>query len=132
MKVLLLEDHSFFASDLIEYFKEETDFELTHVKTYKEAMAALSKNKYDFSILDVILQNGKTGLDVAKASHGKLGKIMFLTGCCDSTTLEALREYVVVSKLELIWPKLEMFLNNQLLPLKSMRDSDSGLTAITA
>lgn len=130
MKILFLEDHSFFASDIIEYFTEETNFELIHVKTYKEAIRAIEKNKFDFAILDVILQNGKTGLDVAKYSPDKLGKIMFLTGCCDKTTLEALKEYIVVSKLEVIWPKLEDFLNNKLLPCKSYRDSETNLIAI--
>jgi DNA-binding NarL/FixJ family response regulator len=118
MKLLLLEDHNFFASELVEYFSEETKFELVYAKSYKEAVAAIETHGYfDYSILDVILQNGKTGIDVAKTYAPKLGKIMFLTGCTDQATLGALRDYIVVSKLEVIWPKLELFFSDKLKPL---------------
>jgi DNA-binding NarL/FixJ family response regulator len=115
MKILLLEDHSFFASELVEYFNEDTEFEVVYVKSYKEAVAALDIHKqFDYSILDVILQNGKTGIDIAKTYDTRLGKIMFLTGCTDQATLSALRNYIVVSKLEVIWPKLELFFADKL------------------
>lgn len=124
MKILLLEDHTFFASEIIEFFEEETDYEIVYAKSYKEAIAAIDKHKkFDYAILDVILQNGKTGLDVARLYGDKLGNIMFLTGCCDNATLEALSEFIVVSKLDVIWPKLELFLNNDFKTLKETKTS---------
>jgi DNA-binding NarL/FixJ family response regulator len=118
MKILLLEDHSFFASELIDYFNEDTDYELVYAKTYKEAIQALEKHKkFDYSILDVILQNGKTGIDVVKSHKKDLGNIMFLTGCSDSATLTALKDFIVVSKLEVIWPKLDDFFSGKLKPV---------------
>jgi CheY-like chemotaxis protein len=124
MKILLLEDHAFFASELIEYFQEDTVWEVVYAKSYKEAITAIETHKkFDFSILDVILQNGKTGLDVAKLHKEELGSIMFLTGCCDATTLNALQEYIVVSKLEVIWPKLESFFKGELKTLKDIGSS---------
>jgi len=129
MKILLLEDHAFFASELVEYFKEETTFEVVYVKSYKEAVEAMEKHKsFDYAILDVILQNGKTGLDIAKAYKDKLGSIMFLTGCCDHTTLSTLREFIVVSKLEIIWPKLDQFFKGELKPLKDSKESSFNLS----
>lgn len=117
MKVLLLEDHNFFASDLIEYFKEDTDFDLVYVKSFKEAVEAIEKHGYfDYSILDVILQNGKTGMDIVKTFKNKIGKFMFLTGCTDQATLNTLSEYIVVSKLDIIWPKLDLFFSDKLKP----------------
>lgn len=132
MKILFLEDHAFFASDIVEYFQEDTDFECVYAKSYKEAVIAFEKHKkFDFSILDVILQNGKTGLDIAKTYKDKTGSIMFLTGCCDSTTLNALKEYIVVSKLEVIWPKIDMFINGELKTLKETgRASQLNYSAI--
>jgi DNA-binding response OmpR family regulator len=122
MKILLLEDHSFFASELVEYFNEDTKFEVVYVKSYKEAVAAIDTHTYfDYSILDVILQNGKTGIDIAKSYAPQLGKIMFLTGCTDQATLGALRNYIVVSKLEVIWPKLELFFTDK---LKALGESE--------
>jgi DNA-binding response OmpR family regulator len=119
MKILLLEDHSFFATELVDYFIEETNYEVCYAKSYKEAVLALDKHgPFDYTILDVILQNGKTGLDLVRGHKDKLGKIMFLTGCSDDTTLNTLQEYIVVSKLEVIWPKLEEFFKDELKPLK--------------
>jgi DNA-binding NarL/FixJ family response regulator len=122
MKILLLEDHSFFASELVEYFNEDTKFEVVYVKSYKEAVAAIETHtQFNYSILDVILQNGKTGIDIAKTYNSQLGKIMFLTGCTDQATLSALRNYIVVSKLEVIWPKLELFFTDK---LKTLGESE--------
>lgn len=127
MKILILEDHAFFASEIIEYFQEDTEIEGVYAKSYKEAIAAIEKHKkFDFSILDVILQNGKTGIDVARLHKEELGTIMFLTGCCDTTTLNALQEYIVVSKLEIIWPKLEQFIKGELKPLKDIGSSSQA------
>jgi DNA-binding NarL/FixJ family response regulator len=115
MRILLLEDHVFFASEIVEYFEEETPHEIIYVKSYKEAVAAIEKYKtFDYAILDVILQNGKTGLDIARLYSDKLKNIMFLTGCCDTATLNALKDFIVVSKLEVIWPKLEKFFKGEL------------------
>jgi DNA-binding NarL/FixJ family response regulator len=124
MKILILEDHTFFASDLLEYFDEETDYEIVYVRSYKEAVKALEKHKkFDYSILDVILQNGKTGLDIAYSYKNNTGKVMFLTGCCDASTLSTLQDFIVVSKLEVIWPKLEAFFRGELKTLKEMGSS---------
>jgi response regulator of citrate/malate metabolism len=125
MKILYLEDHPFFASDIVEYIKEETNHQLFFAKTYREATEYIIKeNSFDLSILDVILQNGKTGLGFAREYKEKLGNIMFVTGCCDTATLDNLKEYIVVNKLELIFPKLKLFLDKNFDAIKEMEKTE--------
>jgi len=111
MKILFLEDHEFFASEIIEYIDEDTQHEVYYAKTYKQAEKLLEEHKYfDASILDVILQNGKTGLLFAETYDNRLGDILFVTGCTDNITLNAMKKYEYVAKLDIIWEKLNKFL----------------------
>jgi len=107
LKVLYLEDHEFFSVDIIEYIKE-TDNMLFYAKTYAEAEKLIEEHKnFDVSIIDVILQNGKTGIHFVTKHEGNLGEIMFLTGCIDQPTLDKLSKWRVASKREIIWEKID-------------------------
>ena len=107
LKVLYLEDHEFYSIDVIEYIKEESH-ELFYAKTYAEAEKLIEEHKnFDVSIIDVILQNGKTGIHFVSKHEGNLGEIMFLTGCIDQATLDKLSKWRVASKREIVWDKLD-------------------------
>ena len=109
LKVFYLEDHEFFSVDIIEYLLE--NHEVYYAKTYLEAEKLIEKHKnFDVSIVDVILQNGKTGIHFVSKYEGSLGKIMFLTGCVDQLTLDKLSKWEVASKREVIWDKLDKLL----------------------
>jgi DNA-binding response OmpR family regulator len=110
-KILLCDDHTFYCQDIIEYLRE-INYEVHYVPTYKQADALLQTNSYDFSLLDIILQNGKTGFNLAEKYENKLGKIMFITGCVDRSTLEILQnsKHASASKGIVIWETLNIFL----------------------
>jgi two-component SAPR family response regulator len=99
MKILYLEDHSFFGDSvrdiLVEDYPEHT---IDYVTSFASAVDIMKNNKYDISILDVILQNGKTGIHFAEKFTSDLGKILFITGCKDDLTIKALEKYEYINK----------------------------------
>ena len=111
LKVLYLEDHEFFSIDIIEYIKE-SGHEVFYAKTYAEAESLMENNKsFNAAIIDVILQNGKTGIHFVTKHEADLGKIMFLTGCIDQPTLDKLSKWGVASKRDIIWDRIDILLN---------------------
>lgn len=112
MKVFLLDDHQFFATEIIEYLTEEKGCEVFYAQSYKEAEQIIhTHGPFDFSFLDVLLQNGKTGILFASEYEKYLGNIMFITGCVDKYTLDKLEDYACASKLFLLWDKIDSFLD---------------------
>lgn len=112
LKVFYLEDHVFFSEDILEYLKE-LDHEVFYAKTYNEAVQLIEEHKnFDVSLIDVILQNGKTGIHFVTKYEGSLGKIMFLTGCVDQPTLDKLSKWEVANKRDTIWDKLDKLLES--------------------
>lgn len=110
-KVLIVEDHSYFAKELIEYLQDDCSYEVVHASNFLDAVKLIKKeNKFDFSILDILLQNGKTGVDIAERFKDQLGHIMFVTGCVDEAVLNKIENYASTSKLHEIWSPLEKFL----------------------
>lgn len=110
-KVLLVEDHAFFAGEVAEYLDEERNFNVVTAKTFEDAVRQIKKNgPFAYSFLDILLQNGKTGVDLAETYKKELGRIMFVTGCVDETILSKISQYASASKLSEIWQKLEDFL----------------------
>jgi DNA-binding response OmpR family regulator len=110
MKILQLEDHPFFANEVTEYLTE-----LGHVVTFVESWDAaedvmLSGAEFDACILDVVLKNGKTGLHFAKKWKDKIGRPLFITGCVDEITINAVNRYSAISKLTVIWKGLDEFI----------------------
>lgn len=87
MKVFYLEDHEFYAEDVIALLQKE-GHDVVYASSYKECLDILENETFDCAILDVILQNGKTGLQLAEDYGDKLGRIMFLTGCVDKATID--------------------------------------------
>jgi len=115
MKILYLEDHEFFASEIIEHITEDTPHTVYYAKTYQEAETLLEEHKmFDASIIDIILQNGKTGLLLAETYTTRLGDIMFVTGCTDNITLNAISKYEYVAKMDVIWDRLNKFLDKKI------------------
>jgi response regulator of citrate/malate metabolism len=113
MKILYLEDHQFFGDTVIESLKQRfPDAVFDCASSYNSAKSLIEKNNYDFSLLDVILQNGKTGIQFAETYKNKLGNILFITGCIDQTTLDTLKKYNYINKdLEVI-ESVEKFIKN--------------------
>ena len=113
MRILYLEDHLFFARGILEYLERDLHADITYVKSWKEVKAVLdSGESFDFSLLDVLLQNGKTGVHVAEASEWKkqLGNILFITGCTDDITLQAIKNFCSVSKMKSPLPNIVRFI----------------------
>jgi DNA-binding NarL/FixJ family response regulator len=99
MKILYLEDHSFFGDSVRDILVEDyPQHQIDYVTNYANAVNIMKENKYDISILDVILQNGKTGIHFAEKFTPYLGKILFVTGCKDELTIKALEKYEYVNK----------------------------------
>jgi CheY-like chemotaxis protein len=110
-KVLFLDDHTFWSVEIIEYLRDDKGLEVHYAQSYNEAVAIMKKEKsFDMSILDVILQNGKTGLLFAETFKENLGNIIFITGCNDQTTNTALESYNHVHKLDNVWEALDAFI----------------------
>ena len=114
MKILILDDHSFYANEINEYLTE-MGYKVFFAKNYHDGELITRKyGPFDISLLDVILQNGKTGIGFANINEDKLGRIMFITGCNDKTTVEAITNntrYASASKQNNIWKPLKAFLN---------------------
>jgi len=117
MKILFLEDHSFFAKEVIEYIKmfiDSGNIDIHYAKTYKEAEELLkTHNQFDYTILDVQLQNGRNGIEFADKNKSNIGKIMFITGSVEHEVLNTLEEkkYYYISKQSLLWEPLKKFLS---------------------
>lgn len=112
MRIFYLEDHSFFAEEIIEYLTDDLGHEVVFIDNWKDAEKLLSSGEsFDVSILDVILKNGKTGVQAAEQWESQLGRILFITGCIDEVTINAVNKYASVSKLTTVWNPLNEFLN---------------------
>jgi DNA-binding response OmpR family regulator len=113
MHIFYLEDHEFFAEEVIEYL-QEIGHCVTFVSSWEDAQRELSKgSKFDMSILDVILKNGKTGFQFAEQWKENLGRILFLTGCVDDVTINAVNRYGAISKLTKFRTPLKMFIDGE-------------------
>lgn len=111
MKIFYLEDHNFFAIEILEFLRETLKFDVTYVETWEQAKKVLESGEtFDVSLLDVILTNGKTGVQVAQHWESQLGRIAFITGCIDETTLKAIENYHYINKLLPVWDNLTEFL----------------------
>lgn len=111
MKILIVDDHTFYVKELQEKLKED-GYEVLYAKNYIEAESLIMNNTFDASFLDIILQNGKTGIHLAEKYGKKLGRIMFVTGCTDETTIRTIsNKYASASKMTSIWVPLATFLN---------------------
>jgi len=99
MKILYLEDHSFYGDILYKSLNIEfKGHNIDYATSYTQAESFMVNTKYDVSLLDVILQNGRTGIHFAENFQKELGKILFITGCSDELTLKALKQYNYIPK----------------------------------
>lgn len=114
MKILYLEDHAFFGDSVIDILL--TDFpehSIDYATSYASAEILMRNNKYDISILDVVLQNGKTGIHFAENYTVALGKVLFITGCKDELTLKALEKYNYINKDLRVIKVIKEFITNK-------------------
>jgi DNA-binding response OmpR family regulator len=111
MKILLCDDHTFYSKEIVEKLRED-GHTVVYASNFKEAEKLITDNKaFDISILDVILQNGKTGIHLAEKYKSVLGRIMFVTGCIDDTTVNRLNgSYACASKAKCVIPPIDEFL----------------------
>lgn len=116
MRILLLDDHSFYADEIYEGLTE-MGYNVEYAHNYKEADALMKlNNTYDCCLLDIILQNGKTGIGFAELYESRIGRVMFITGCDDRITVDAIAnnsKYASASKNYNIWKPLKSFLNGE-------------------
>ena len=111
MKIFYLEDHGFYAVDIIKFLKMK-GHEVVWCDNYYDSINILEENKFDCSILDIILQNGKTGLQLASEHKQNLGRVMFLTGCVDKSTLDnVVSLYPTANKIIRSLEKVNEFIN---------------------
>lgn len=112
--VLLVEDHTYFASEIRDFLETDCGFNVVYATNYADACRAIKKYApFKYSFLDILLQNGKTGVDIVEKYKHELGRIIFVTGCVDETILHKISNYASASKLQEIWPKLESFIEGQ-------------------
>ena len=76
-QILLLEDDQMIASGLI-YALEQENYEVTHVKSIKEAKNIIKKVSFNLAILDMQLPDG-LGTEIQQELKGRLTAIIFLT-----------------------------------------------------
>lgn len=127
MKIFYLEDHKFFASEVIEYLEDE-GHEVYYAASYDEAETLVKMGApFDCALLDVILQNGKTGILFADEYKKDLGRIMFITGTPDKSTLNAMSRYCSASKLFTIYDKIDEFLKGGWISIDNDSASSSGM-----
>ena len=74
-----------------------------------------SEKCWDFGLIDIILQNGKTGLLFTEKYSHRIKKIMYVTGCVDEPTIDAMNNspHASASKAVVIWETLERFLHGE-------------------
>ena len=121
------------ANEVKEFLEEECNAKVSVASSYIEASKMIKKNRpFDFSFLDILLQNGKTGVDLLERHKEKLGRVMFITGCIDETVLNKIREHASVSKMTEIWPKIEDFLSGGTPKITSYESSAYKTTKILA
>lgn len=120
MRILLLEDHNFFGDEVAEYLHDDLHYEVCYAHNYDQAIDLINQyDHFDYSFIDVLLQNGRTGIDVVSNYEKQLGKIMFITGCADTPTLDRIKKYASASKLFEIWPKIQCFLKGEKVSITS-------------
>jgi len=99
MKILYLEDHAFYGDEMYKTLhKDLSNHTVDYATNYSQAVSFMNNKSYDISLLDVILQNGRTGIHFAEKYQKCLGHILFITGCKDEPTLEALKHYEYIPK----------------------------------
>lgn len=113
-KILFLEDHQFWANEVIEFLRDDLGYEVKFVTSYSECHKLLEADPtiYDYSIVDLILQNGKSGMDIVQKYKSKMGRIVFVTSCIDKPSLDTIKAYPSIAKIDEVLSPLKRFLND--------------------
>lgn len=131
MNILLVEDHGFFGDEINEYFLEKKHT-VAYASNYVDAVAKIKTSApFDFCFIDVLLQNGRTGIDIVNEFESKLGRIMFITGCINEDILKRIDKYCSATKRQVIWPKIEKFMNGETVRISDSASSTAELPSIS-
>lgn len=113
MNILYLEDHAFFGDSVYEILNEDCkEHHIDYATGYDQAEALMATKKYDISLLDVILKNGKTGIHFVEKFKPNLGNILFVTGCKDEPTIKTLEKYNYTNKDIKVLQVIKEFIKN--------------------
>lgn len=113
LNIFILDDHEFYCLDIIEYLRE-MKHNVVYIKSFKDAIAYFQEHPqqmFDFSLIDIILSNGKTGVHFVSQYEQRLGKILFITGCVDENTLQTIQKWDFVNKQDNVLEKIDMYIN---------------------
>lgn len=89
-KIQIVEDQMIIAIDL-QYMLEDLGYEICNISTsYDEAIRNIESVKPDLILLDILLQENKTGIDLAhEINRQHFIPFIFLTSHSDQTTVDA-------------------------------------------
>lgn len=87
-KVLVVEDESLIA-EMLKMMLEELGHKVAVVYHRKKAFDLIEKDQFDFAILDINIEGGMEGIEIARKLNEKKTPFMYLTSYADKTTLDA-------------------------------------------
>ncbi len=95
IRILITEDDALIAEDIKDICEFEGYVVSSVCYTYHQSVAAIQHNFFDIALLDINLENEKSGLDVAEfiRNMGNPIPILFLTSYSDKTYLQAAKKY---------------------------------------
>ena len=91
--IIVVDDEPLIAHDICGIFEDEGFHVLEPAHDYKDALFLIKKHKPQLAVLDINLNEEKSGIDIAKIIRDEV-KIpyIFLTSYSDDATLEAAQE----------------------------------------
>ena len=107
LKIFYLEDHLIYAKsvkDIIEEVLQDAgiDYKIFYASDYRTAQKLISVyGEFTHSLIDVMLQNGKNGLELYEKNKSLLLNPLFITGNIDNATIDTLesRNYKHINKI---------------------------------
>ncbi len=94
-RILIVEDDALIAEDIKDICELEGYKVPSVCYNYHQSIVAIQNNVFDIALLDINLENEKSGLDVAEFIRNMLHPIpiLFLTSYSDKTYLQAAKKY---------------------------------------
>lgn len=135
MKILILEDEAIIAESLYQILLQLEYEPLDPVITPEEAIDCIEKDKPHLAILDLTLQDGRSGLEVAKYLTEKHSQIPFiiLTAHSDPATIAEVKLYKPAAYLVKPWARETLFATIEMaLPTEDELQDTNGQATETA
>lgn len=94
-RILIVEDDALIAEDIKDICELEGYKVASVCYNYYQSIQAIQHNVFDIALLDINLENEKSGLDVAEFIRNMVHpiSILFLTSYSDKTYLQAAKKY---------------------------------------